>query len=170
MDISRLILDDHNEQRRRFAILEQIDSMNTDALGAIWERLAAFLEMHAAAEEKWFYPALLKVGQGAGSKSTAAAETRDAIGDHNDIRDAVKKVANYQVGSDSWYSAIAAANKANSDHMGEEERESLADFRRHATLQQRHDLAVKFATFEAVHFAGVEAKNKDAERYIERNE
>lgn len=170
MDITRLILDDHNEQRRRFAILEQIDSTNTAALGAVWGRLGAFLEMHAAAEETWFYPALLKVGHGAGSKSTAAAETRDAIGDHNDIRDAVAKVAKQQIGSDSWYSAIAAVNKANSDHMGEEERESLADFRRHASLQQRHDLAVKFATFEAVHFAGVDAQDKDTERYIERNE
>jgi hypothetical protein len=42
--------------------------------------------------------------------------------------------------------ALAAADP-NSDHMGEEEREDLADFRRHASLQVRHDLAVEFATF-----------------------
>jgi hemerythrin HHE cation binding domain-containing protein len=60
-----LILDDHHEQRRLFAILEQIGRADTRALGAIWERLSAFLEIHAEAEERLFYPALLRVGKGA---------------------------------------------------------------------------------------------------------
>ena len=34
MDITQLILDDHQEQRRLFAILEQIDRGRTEALGA----------------------------------------------------------------------------------------------------------------------------------------
>ena len=50
MDITQLILDDHHEQRRLFAILEQIDRTDTGVLSAIWSRLAAFLELHAAAE------------------------------------------------------------------------------------------------------------------------
>lgn len=166
MDICQLICDDHREQRRRFAILDDIDRSDTDTLTAIWERLAVLLEVHAASEEKHFYPALLHVGKGAGSKETAAAETRDAIGDHNDIRDAVAKVALHAVGSGGWYTAIAAARKANSDHMAEEERESLADFRRHASLEQRHRLAVAFATFEAQHFSGVDAKDRNVDSYI----
>ncbi|HET6432899.1 hemerythrin domain-containing protein [Dyella sp.] len=166
MDITRLILDDHAEQRRRFALLEQIDPDNADALSALWQRLATFLEVHALAEEKFFYPALLKLGQGAGEKPDAAAETDDAIGDHNDIRDAVADVAKHRVGSPDWYKAVAAANRANSDHMGEEEREALTDFRRHAALELRHALAVDFLTFEARHYAGVESTNKDPEQYI----
>jgi hypothetical protein len=39
MDITQLILDDHHEQRRRFAILDQIDSADTDALDAVWQWL-----------------------------------------------------------------------------------------------------------------------------------
>src|SRR6202046_5423103 len=62
LDITQLILDDHHEQRRLFAILEQIDRSDTAALSAVWQRLAAFLELHAAAEEEIFYPALLRVG------------------------------------------------------------------------------------------------------------
>lgn len=169
MDICQLICDDHHEQRRRFVILDDVDRANTEALSEVWERLATFLEVHAAAEEKHFYPALLKVGEGAGSKRSAAAETRDAIDDHNDIRDAVAKVTRHDVGSDDWYAAIAAARKANSSHMGEEERESLADFRRHASLEQRHRLAVAFASFEARHYAGVEARDRDADSYISKN-
>ena len=42
MDITQLILDDHHEQRRLFAILEQIDPGDIAALTAVWGRLAAF--------------------------------------------------------------------------------------------------------------------------------
>ena len=50
------------------------------------------------------------------------------------------------------YDAVAAVNVANGDHMAEEEREGLTDFRREASLQLRHDLAVAFTGFEARHF------------------
>ena len=65
MDITQLILDDHAEQRRLFAIIEQIDPKDTDALSAVWSRLSAFLDVHAEAEERFFYPELLKQGEGA---------------------------------------------------------------------------------------------------------
>jgi hypothetical protein len=165
MDITQLILDDHQEQRRLFAVLEQIDPADTAALDAVWERLAAFLEVHAEAEEELFYPELLRVGQGVDGIDPEA-ETKDAIHDHNEIRDAVAEVSKYEVGSKGWYEAVAKANEANSDHMAEEEREGLTDFRRHASLQLRHDLAVAFATFEANHVTGVTPKDKDPDRYI----
>ncbi|MGA0603795.1 hemerythrin domain-containing protein [Caulobacter sp. KR2-114] len=166
MDITQLILDDHQEQRRLFAILEQIDDGDVETLAAVWGRLAAFLETHAEAEERCFYPALLKLGTGAGGKPTAAAETTDAIKDHNEIRDAVAKVAQSKVGSRPWRAAVAEANKANGDHMAEEEREGLTDFRLHAPLQLRHDLAVAFAAFEARHVTGVKPVDKDPEAYV----
>jgi hypothetical protein len=166
MDITQLILDDHHEQRRLFAILEQIDRTDTAALSAVWARLAAFLDVHAEAEERYFYPELLRVGAGAGGMETPESETEDAIADHNAIRDAAAAVADYEVGSGDWYQAVAKANEANSDHMAEEEREGLTDFRQHANLQLRHDLAVSFAAFEATHFAGVPAVDKDPEGYV----
>jgi Hemerythrin HHE cation binding domain len=170
MDITQLILDDHHEQRRLFAILEQVDPADADTLSAVWGRLAAFLDLHAEAEEEIFYPELLKLGKGAGGKDSPEDETEDAIHDHNEIRDAVAAVARHDVGSDSWYEAVARANEANSDHMAEEEREGLTDFRRHVGLQVRHDLAVSFAAFEAAHFAGVEPVDKDPEEYIAEHE
>ncbi len=166
MDITQLILDDHHEQRRLFAILEEIDPTHIAKLTTIWGRLAAFLEVHAEAEERLFYPQLLHYGEGAGSKPDAEAETEDAIKDHNEIRDAVTAVSKHEPGTDAWFKAVAAANEANSKHMGEEERESLTDFRRHADLQLRHDLAASFAAFEAAHVTGVAAVDKDPKDYI----
>lgn len=166
MDITELILDDHREQRRLFAILEQINRTDTSALSAIWDRLAAFLELHAQAEEEIFYPALLHTGIAAKRTSAVEDETLDAIHDHNDIRDAVTDVARHGVGTDDWYAAVAAANLANSDHMAEEEREGLTDFRRLAGLSQRHQLAVTFAAYEARNYAGVRAVDKDPDSYV----
>ena len=76
MDITQLILDDHHEQRRLFAILEQIDRAETGVLSAVWSRLASFLELHAAAEEEIFYPALLQAGLEAQRKAGVEADGR----------------------------------------------------------------------------------------------
>ena len=170
MDITQLILDDHHEQRRLFAILEQIDRSDTATLSAVWARLSAFLELHAAAEEEIFYPELLQVGLEAGTVEREEEETLDAIHDHNDIRDAIAAVPGRDVGSSGWYEAVAAVNLANGDHMAEEEREGLTDFRRLAGLALRHDLAVAFAAFEATHFAGVLPVDRDPARYVREAE
>src|SRR5580704_7209867 len=168
VDITQLILDDHHEQRRLFAILEQLD--DPAALEVVWGRLAAFLELHAEAEEEIFYPALLQAGLRAGTAGQAEDETLDAIGDHNDIRDAIAAVAGHQAGSPGWRDAIAAVNVANGDHMAEEEREGLTDFRREASLQRRHDLAAAFAAFEARNVTGVRPVDQDPEQYVQRVE
>jgi hypothetical protein len=170
MDITQLILDDHHEQRRLFSILEQIDQADTGTLTVVWARMATFLKVHAQAEEDIFYPELLKVGRRTGHLSTAEEETLDAIKDHNEIRDAIAAVADHEVGSDGWYDAVAAANEANGDHMAEEEREGLTDFRREASLARRHELAVAFAAFEARHVGGVQPVDKDPQAYVREAE
>jgi hypothetical protein len=170
VDITQLILDDHHEQRRLFAILEQIEPTDTESLSALWARLGTFLELHAAAEEAIFYPALLQVGLAAARAAGVEEETLDAIHDHNEIRDAVGEAAHHPVGSPGWYDAVAAANLANSDHMAEEEREGLTDFRRLASLQERHDLAVAFAAFQARNYTGVPVVDKDPAEYVREEE
>jgi Hemerythrin HHE cation binding domain len=170
VDITQLILDDHHEQRRLFAILEQVSRTDIETLSLIWGRLGTFLELHAAAEEAIFYPALLRVGLAARRQAGAEAETLDAIRDHNEIRDAVGEVARYPVGSPDWFAAVTTANLANSDHMAEEEREGLTDFRRLAGLLERHDLAIAFAAFQARNYAGVPAVDQDPEAFIRQAE
>ncbi len=102
MDITQLILDDHHEQRRLFAILEQIDRADTATLTAIWERLAAFLEMHAEAEEELFYPALLQVGKRPGGRQRGGRDTRrDPRPQRDPRRD--HRGRGQQVGTDGWY-------------------------------------------------------------------
>ena len=167
MDITQLILAEHAQQRALFSQIDEIDPKDTEALSALWMRLKNLLDAHAEAEERFFYPRLMKIGTGGNDAESAAEETEDAIEDHNDIRDTGEAVDQHPVGSDEWFAAVGACNKANSDHLAEEERQGLTDFRKHATLQERHDLGVRFATFEAQHLMGITPVDKDPEQYVE---
>ena len=169
MDIMRLIADDHAEQRRLFALIDELTQKDDAALNAVWSRLRSLLDTHAEAEERFFYPELLKIGCGAADSGSADDETRDAIKDHNEIRDTARAVDGAQLGSPAWLKAVAAVNKANGDHMAEEERQGLSDFRRHADLALRHRLGVQFARFSAEHLMGVKPVDKDVDAYVLEN-
>jgi hypothetical protein len=169
MDITEVILHQHGEQRRMFSMLEEWPRDDADGLDALWKRLEILLEVHAEAEERFFYPELVKLGKGAGDADSVEEEVEDAIKDHNEIRDAVKAADGPAVGSEEWWTAVWDARKANDDHMAEEEREDLLDFRHHADLQTRHDIAVQFLTYEAKHYAGIPIRDKDPQEYIAEN-
>jgi hypothetical protein len=170
MDITQLITDDHYEQRRLFALLEQIDDSDTATLDDVWSRLSAFLEAHAACEEEVFYPALVRSGLRSGYAKGAEGETLDAIKDHNEIRDTIAAVARHKVGTPGWRKAVADVNAANGDHMAEEEREGLTDFRQTASLQLRQDLAVEFIGLEARNYQGVLPVDRDPAAYVREAE
>lgn len=163
-DITQLILDDHDAFRRRFAELDDARDKPKEA-AAIFAGLAAFLEVHASAEEEHFYPSLLKHGD------DAEEETEDAVGDHDDIREGVRRAAAAEAGSEAWWKAVDDTRAANTEHMGEEEDEALADFRRNSSLELRHELGVKFAKYKDDHpgARGLSGEDKDAKAYLEEH-
>jgi hypothetical protein len=170
VDITQLIAEDHTEQRRLFALIEELGPNRKDALRAVWTRLRVLLDTHAFAEERFFYPQLLKLGHGADNEGPGE-ETRDAIRDHNEIRDTASEVDRHEVGSPDWFKAVAAANRANSDHMAEEERQGLTDFRCHVTIGLRDSLGVEFLRFESEHLTGtgVQPVDLNADEYVTAN-
>ncbi len=63
--------------------------------------------------------------------------------------------------------AVHKARTANTEHMGEEEDDGLPDFRRHASLQLRHDLAVRFEAAKTSPVATrLDYSDKDPDTYI----
>lgn len=162
-DITDLILDDHRWFREQFVALDDAgQGAEESALSKVWEPLAQRLDLHAIAEEQIFYPQLLKFGK------DPQEETLDAIGDHNDIRDGVHDAARHPVGTQEWWAGIRSAREANDEHMAEEEREGIADFRRNAPAAQRESLGREFAAFLAEHqtTAGVDTSDKDPQDYV----
>lgn len=163
-DVIRLILDDHEAFRAEFTRLEELKD-DPSAAQVVWTALAARLEVHASAEEAHFYPALLKKVEG------SADETKDAIGDHDEIRDGIRRAAAAEVGSDEWWAGIADARDANDEHLAEEERDDIPDFLRAASVEQRQELGDRFERFQREHDAGrgLSGEDKDPDEYVERN-
>lgn len=163
LDITALIMDDHEWFRRQFARLD--DATDAAELAAIWEPLGVRLDTHAQAEETLFYPALLKKG------AEAEDETDDAVRDHNKIRDAVDEARRHDVGTDAWFEAVGRARRENTDHLGEEEDEALPDFRKHADEELRHRLGSLWVDFYARHAdgKGIRTGDVDPDTYIDEN-
>jgi hypothetical protein len=167
VDITEVILRQHDEQRRMFSMLEEWPRDDEEGLAAVWKRLEILLETHAEAEERYFYPELLRLGTGGADADSAEEEVEDAVKDHNDIRKAIRRVGRCRAGSEAWWTAVVDANVHNSDHMGEEERQDLADFRQRASLELRHEIAVRFLRYEAVKAAtGITPEDKDPKGYV----
>jgi hypothetical protein len=144
IDITDLILTEHDTFRRGFAALDKVLAPDSDQatrphrLAEVWAPLAAHLERHAAAEELVVFPTLLRHG------ARAEHETVDAVGDQNDFRDAIRDAAAHPVDSPEWWKAVERARSENTHHMGEEEDEALPDLRRTTTTELRIELARLF--------------------------
>ena len=165
-DITMLILADHNWFREQFARLDDLQArtpVRSDALEKVWRPLADKLDVHAYFEEKIFDPQLLKRGV-----DDPEGETLDAIGDHNDIRDGVRDANGVAIGTDEWWAAVGRAREANDEHMGEEEREGLSDFRRHAPVGLREALGQQYREFMAQHptTKGLRIVDRDPQTYV----
>jgi hypothetical protein len=169
-DITMLILNDHAWFREQFARLDYLharESTGSDALERVWRPLADKLDVHAYLEEKIFYPQLLQRGV-----DDPEGETLDAIGDHNDIRDGVRDANAATTGTDEWWAAVGRAREANDEHMGEEEREGLSDFRRHAPVGLRESLGAQYAEFMTEHptTKGLVIADRDPQAYVDDEE
>jgi hypothetical protein len=163
-DITDLILEEHEVFRRHFVALRDLrHSGDTKAIADAWEPLADLLEVHASAEEEIFYPVLLRRGS-----DEAPEETDDAIGDHNEIRDAIRAAAAADPGSEEWWEAVLACRKANDDHLAEEERDVIPDFREHSDQELRDQLGVRWVAFHAEHRGarGVSGDDVDPDEYV----
>jgi hypothetical protein len=167
MDIIEVILSQHHAQRRAFALLDDIAPDDGDRLAPIWSRLEVLLEVHAAAEELAFYPRLLALGSRV-RPDGVVSEVKDAIKDHNEIRDGIRKAREHRPGTSEWWAAVTETRKANGEHMDEEERDDLPDFARFADLATRHEVALEFLAFEARHATGVPLRDRDPDAYIEQ--
>ena len=169
MDIVDCIYADHARQRMMFSALDEAKD-DPDALGKIFTKLKNYLEAHAEAEERFFYPTLLKKGKGALDSDSAEETTEDAIDDHNKIAIAAEEAMRHKPGSEMWWHWVDQCNCNNSSHMSEEERQGLTDFRRTVPLKTRFDLAIQYLAFQSAHEDDYERKVKDPETYIEKND
>ena len=151
-----------------FAMLEEWPRDDHEGSPPIWTRLEILLETHAEAEEKYFYPELLRSAPVARTPSPSTRRSRTPSRTTTTSASRCARSGAAAPGRTTWWTAVIDANVHNSDHMGEEERQDLADFRQRASLELRHEIAVQFLRYEAVRAAeGITPRDKDPEAYVE---
>jgi hypothetical protein len=162
--VTDLIRLDHTWFRSQFAALDAARD-DPDKLTSLWATLSARLEVHAVAEETLFYPRLLK------DDSDSVDDTKDAIKDHNEIRDAIREAEGHRAGDDAWWKGVNATQHANDEHMEEEEKGPLIEFDDAASSDEQAELASAFSAFETEHAGarGISMEDKDPEEYVEEN-
>jgi hypothetical protein len=160
-DITTLILTEHQRFRDAFAALEGAEDLAAD-----WEELAARLEVHAAAEEQLLYPVL------AHATDDGVDEGEEAVREHNDIRHSVAAVGEQEPGTGAWWQAVAHAQSVNAEHMAEEEREFLPDFKQGVDDERREELGMLWLQFhdEHAHAEGLSGEDADAQAVVTSEE
>ena len=162
-DITVLILSEHDAFRRAFAEIE--DLSDTAEVGRRWDELADALEVHAAGEETVFYPELLQ------DVPDSEDDTVHAVKDHNEIRDAVRSVAEHELGTDAWWESFRAAREATTEHLEEEEHDVLPPFKDSVDGDKRTELGMKWLEFHEEHerARGLSGDDVDPQEYVEEH-
>ena len=162
-DITALILSEHDAFRRSFAEIEELT--DPEELGRRWRQLADQLEVHAAGEEAIFYPELLQ------DVDDSEGDTKHAVKDHNEIREATQAVDAHEVGSDAWWEAFRAAREATVDHLAEEENDVLPPFQSQLSAGHRDELGMRWLQFHEQHedAEGLSGDTVDPQAYVEEH-
>jgi hypothetical protein len=151
-DVGELIVADHERIGRLFGALDDAARYAAGGdggrggpdwmLAAIWVRIATLLGLHADAEQEICFMAMF-------SRRDRHSELEDAIGDLNDLRDAVAETRLHDVGSPAWWRAVNAARRSICDHISAIEQGALAEFRDRSEPQFRRHLGNQWKGFIA---------------------
>jgi hypothetical protein len=147
-DVMDLIMADHRRIRRlretlhdaaRFAGASGPDWVP----GHVWQRLTDLLMAHFEAEEKICYLPALQIAP------DAAGPQREALADHDDIREAIRAASLERPGSAPWWRAVTAALAGSMNHLRREENGILADRLPRLTPDQRRILGRRWSELTA---------------------
>jgi hypothetical protein len=146
-DIIDVIMADHRRIRRLCRTLSDLARRAGDSgpgwmLAHVWQRLAGLLEAHIRAEEEICYLPMFGSGRG------AAERRREAIADHDDLREMIGEASLQRAGSPPWRRAVSAVLAAAGSHLDREER-AVLDGLAGLTMSQRRDLGRQWYAFIA---------------------
>lgn len=145
-DVIQLMQADH---QRICALLDALDDLMCHrsavfapaSLARTWQQLRRLLDLHTDAEEEICFIALFGRGPG------AAAQIREAIADHEDIREVAQETDLQPIGSAAWWRLVTAIRRTASQHIVREEQGPLAAFAGSAAPGLREELGRQWLSF-----------------------
>jgi len=135
-DIIELVLQDHHAVAGLFDKLQAATS--ADDQTELFAQVRDALERHASAEEKVLYPRVRK------EVPDGREESKDAIEEHDQIREALKEVADHDAGTTVFWLAVDQLVATTKHHVGVEETGLLPDFRKNSDADERAELGRRF--------------------------
>jgi hemerythrin superfamily protein len=135
-DIIDLVLHDHHAVAALFDKLQAATA--ADDQSALFAQVRDALERHASAEEKVLYPRVHK------EVPDGREESKDAIEEHDQIREALKEVAEHDAGTPLFGLAVDQLVATTKHHVGVEEAELLPDFHQNSDAGEREELGRHF--------------------------
>jgi hemerythrin superfamily protein len=140
-DIIDLVLHDHHAVESLFDTLQA--AVGTEDQATLFAQAREALERHAAAEEKVLYPRVRK------DVPDGREEVKDAVEEHDQIRESLKEVEEHDAGTELFTLAIAQLVATTKHHVGVEEGELLPDFRENSEAGEREELGSLFEEAKA---------------------
>jgi Hemerythrin HHE cation binding domain len=145
-DVIQLIQADH---QRICALLDALGDLSqhrgaaraSASLARTWQQLHGLLDLHTEAEEEICFIAVF------GRSAAAAAPLREAIADHEDIREAIQEADLQPFGSAAWWRPVAAIRPTASQHIARVEQGPLAAFADRAAPGVREELGRRWLAF-----------------------
>ena len=135
-DIIELVLADHHAVAALFDKLQA--ATGADDRAALFAQVKDALEHHASAEEKVLYPRVRK------EVPDGREESKDAIEEHDQIRESLKEVEEHDAGTELFSLAVTQLVATTKHHVGVEETELLPDFRKNSEAGEREELGRRF--------------------------
>lgn len=144
-DVIQLIQADHQRICTLLDALEDLRRYRAAgvmvSLARTWAQLRGLLDLHTEAEEEICF--IIPFGPGA----EAATQMREAIADHEDIREAVREADLQPLGSAAWWRPVTAIRPLASLHIVCQEQGPLAAFADRAAPGLREELGRQWLSF-----------------------
>ena len=135
-DIIELVLHDHHAVAQLFDKLQVATRAGDQS--ALFAQVKDALERHASAEEKVLYPRVRK------EVPDGRDESKDAIEEHDQIRESLKEVEEHDAGTPLFGLAVDQLVATTKHHVGVEETELLPDLRKNSEADEREELGRRF--------------------------
>ena len=113
-----LLRKDHDKVRDLFKKFENPDDRGGKSRKQIVDQISEELEVHAAVEEKIFYPACRKIGEAKPKKIVA-----ESVEEHLIVKRLIKELSGLRASDEQFEAKVTVLKESVEHHAGEEERD-----------------------------------------------
>lgn len=139
MNIFEQLREDHETQRTLADQLIQTEG-DTEKRRSLFEQLKKELQVHADAEERYFYKPLI-------SHDITQDRARHSIAEHHDMDELIEQLEETDYDSPGWLVAAKKLKEEVEHHLDEEEQEVFQLAGKALTDNQKEDLAGKYRRY-----------------------